>query len=89
MISRRTVAGIGLLLAVLLPAATRAADAARKLFLTSEAGDRDSVVGQAMDAWGSLIEEKSEGRIQVEVFYQGELGGQQELFDQLVKGNST
>lgn len=58
-----------------------------KLVLTSEAGDRDSVLGKAMQTWASTIEEKSDGRMKVNVFYQGELGGQQELFDQLVKGN--
>lgn len=58
-----------------------------KLVLTSEAGDRDSVLGKAMQDWAAEIEEKSEGRIEVNVFYQGELGGQQELFDQLVQGN--
>lgn len=58
-----------------------------RLVLTSEAGDRDSVLGQAMRDWAQRIEEKSGERIDVEVFYQGELGGQQELFDQLVKGN--
>lgn len=58
-----------------------------ELVLTSEAGDRGSVLGQAMQDWASMIEQKSDGRIQVEVFYQGELGGQQELFDHLAKGN--
>lgn len=58
-----------------------------KLILTSEAGDHDSPLGNAMRLWESLIEEASSGRMQVEVFYQGELGGQQELFDQLLRGN--
>lgn len=58
-----------------------------KFVLTSEAGDRDSVLGQAMQSWATAMEEKSDGRMTVNVFYQGELGGQQELFDQLVKGN--
>ncbi|WP_420586097.1 TRAP transporter substrate-binding protein DctP [Ruegeria sp.] len=67
--------------------AVQASDQEYKLVLTSEAGDRDSVLGKAMQNWASMIEEKSEGRMRVNVFYQGELGGQQELFDQLVKGN--
>ena len=62
-------------------------EAAHKLILTSEAGDRASPLGTAMRLWESRIEEKSDGRIQVEVFYQGELGGQQELFDQLIRSN--
>lgn len=64
-----------------------ASDQKYKLVLTSEAGDRDSVLGKAMQSWATAIEEKSDGRMKVNVFYQGELGGQQELFDQLVKGN--
>ncbi|WP_138471532.1 TRAP transporter substrate-binding protein DctP [Poseidonocella sp. HB161398] len=63
------------------------AHAAERLVLTSEAGDRDSVLGHAMQDWAKQIEENSDGRLRVDVFYQGELGGQQELFDQLVQGN--
>ncbi|WP_353476527.1 TRAP transporter substrate-binding protein DctP (plasmid) [Salipiger sp. H15] len=58
-----------------------------RLVLTSEAGDRESPVGKAMTAWAEKIGEKSDGRIRVDVFFQGELGGQQELFDQFVRGN--
>ena len=64
-----------------------ASDKKYKLVLTTEAGDRDSSRGQSLRDWASFIEEKSDGRIKVNVFYQGELGGQQEVFDQLVKGN--
>lgn len=59
----------------------------RTLRLASEAGDKGSPVANSMDLWAKLIEEKSVGRVKVQVFYQGQLGGQQELFDQLVKGN--
>lgn len=76
-----------LALATALPLTAQASDQEYKLVLTSEAGDRDSVLGQAMQNWASMIEENSDGRMKVNVFYQGELGGQQELFDQLVKGN--
>lgn len=79
--------GIVILSAILIVATAQASDDSYRLVLTSEAGDRDSVVGKSMQHWASLIEERSEERIDVEVFYQGELGGQQELFDQLVKGN--
>ncbi len=78
---------IALAATMLFPFASQASDNEYKLVLTSEAGDRDSVLGKAMQNWAAMIEEKSEGRIEVDVFYQGELGGQQELFDQLVKGN--
>ncbi|ASJ70621.1 TRAP transporter substrate-binding protein DctP [Granulosicoccus antarcticus] len=82
---------IGLALAVsalcALPLTAQASDDKYKLVLTSEAGDRDSVLGKSMQAWAESIETESDGRMKVNVFYQGELGGQQELFDQLVKGN--
>ncbi|TXB71295.1 C4-dicarboxylate ABC transporter substrate-binding protein [Paracoccus aurantiacus] len=68
-------------------AAAQASDEEYRLILTSEAGDHASPLGTAMRLWESLIEERSGGRMQVEVFYQSELGGQQELFDQLVRGN--
>lgn len=58
-----------------------------KLSLALESGDKTSQAGQNMQLWSKLIKERSDGRIRVNVFYQGELGGQQELFDQLVKGN--
>lgn len=58
-----------------------------KLNLALESGDKDTAQGKSMQAWVKLIEERSDKKIRVKVFYQGELGGQQELFDQLVKGN--
>lgn len=77
---------VGVTLAAL-PGSAMASDQEYKLVLTSEAGDRDSPLGKSMQDWAAQIEEKSGGRMKVNVFYQGELGGQQELFDQLVKGN--
>lgn len=58
-----------------------------KLNLATESGDKDTPQGKSMQMWAKLVKERSDGRIKVKVFYQGELGGQQELFDQLVKGN--
>ncbi len=58
-----------------------------KLSLALESGDKTSQAGKQMQYWAKLIKEKSDGHIRVNIFYQGELGGQQELFDQLVKGN--
>lgn len=69
------------------PVAAQEEDSTYKLIMTTEAGDNASPQGAAMRMWEAQIEEKSGGRIQVEVFYQGELGGQQEMFDQLVRGN--
>jgi TRAP-type C4-dicarboxylate transport system substrate-binding protein len=64
-----------------------ASDQSYKFNLALESGDRESASGQSMQMWADLIEKNSDGRIKVNVFYQGELGGQQEMFDQLVKGN--
>jgi len=55
--------------------------------MTSAAGAKGSPIANSMDLWAELIEKRSNGRIKVDVFYQGELGGQQELFDQYIKGN--
>ncbi|WP_231489581.1 TRAP transporter substrate-binding protein DctP [Billgrantia saliphila] len=55
--------------------------------MATESGDRDSVQGQAIKRISELIEEESDGRITINVFYQDEIGGPQELFDQLVRGN--
>ena len=58
-----------------------------KFTLALESGDRTSASGQSMQMWADLINKSSNGRITVNIFYQGELGGQQELFDQLIRGN--
>ena len=78
---------VGLASCLASPSAAQDGDATHKLILTSEAGDHNSPLGAAMRMWEARIEEESQGRLQVEVFYQGELGGQQEMFDQLVRGN--
>lgn len=87
MINIKSAVGLGVSIFMLVPFLAEASDESYKLILTSEAGDRSSAIGQSMQLWASLIDEKSDGRIFADVFYQGELGGQQELFDQLVKGN--
>lgn len=74
-------------LAMLFPIAGQASVKSYKLVLAAESGDRNSVNGKAVASWAAMIKEKSKGRMKVNVFYQGELGGQQEMFDQLVKGN--
>jgi TRAP-type C4-dicarboxylate transport system substrate-binding protein len=64
-----------------------ASDQSYKFNLALESGDRDSASGKSMQMWADLIEKNSDGRMKANIFYQGELGGQQEMFDQLVKGN--
>lgn len=87
MIKLKTIAGIAIALSMIAPMAAQASDKSYRLVVATESGDRDSVNGKAVQSWASMIQEKSKGRMKVNVFFQGELGGQQELFDQLVKGN--
>jgi TRAP-type C4-dicarboxylate transport system substrate-binding protein len=87
MIKLKTIAGIAIAFSLIAPLAAQASDKSYKFVLAAESGDRDSVNGKAVQSWASMIEEKSKGRMRVNVFFQGELGGQQEMFDQLVKGN--
>lgn len=60
---------------------------AQTLKLATEAGAKDSPAGNALRKWGELIEENSNGELKVQVFYQYELGGQQEMFDLLMAGD--
>jgi TRAP-type C4-dicarboxylate transport system substrate-binding protein len=50
-------------------------------------GSKGTPVGNSLDHWAKLIEEASKGEIKVKVYYQGELGGQQETFDQFIMGS--
>lgn len=87
MIKLKTIAGIAIALSMIAPIAAQASTKSYRLVMATESGDRDSVNGKAVQSWADMIQEKSKGRMKVNVFFQGELGGQQELFDQLVKGN--
>ncbi len=69
-------------------AGVAAADDARyKLHLVCTSGDRDSPQGSSSRVFAERVAKMSNGRIQINVFYQNELGGQGETFDQLLKGN--
>ncbi len=52
--------------------------------MSTDSGAKGSPTGDAMEKWASLIEEGTKGEIQVDIFYQNELGGQQEIFDLFV-----
>lgn len=58
-----------------------------RLTMATESGDRESPHGMAVKKISDIVAEESDGRISINVFYQGEIGGPQELFDQLVRGN--
>lgn len=57
------------------------------LKLATDSGTQGSPAGDALKKWGELIEQKSNGEIKTKVFYQNELGGQQEVFDLHVAGD--
>lgn len=58
-----------------------------KLKLATADGSKGTPVGNALEYWAKLIEDKSGGEIKLNVYFQGELGGQQEVFDQFVMGD--
>lgn len=68
-------------------ASTWASDEKLRLTIATEAGDRESPNGLAVKKISDIVKEQSDGRITINVFYQDEIGGPQELFDQLVRGN--
>lgn len=59
---------------------------ATTLKLVSDSANRDSPTGASLVYWGEKIEEYSNNEIEVELFFQNELGTQQEVFDLLMGG---
>ncbi|GGO57527.1 TRAP-type C4-dicarboxylate transport system, substrate-binding protein [Roseovarius pacificus] len=57
-----------------------------ELKVTTDSGFSDSPSGIAIANWAKAIEEGSDGEIEVQVFYQDELGTQLEVFDLFVAG---
>jgi TRAP-type C4-dicarboxylate transport system substrate-binding protein len=57
------------------------------LKLATADGSKGTPAGNAMEYWADLIQKQSNGDIKVNVYFQGELGGQQEVFDQFVMGD--
>ena len=55
--------------------------------LVCTSGDKSSPQGKSSVAFAQRVAADSNGRIRINVFFQNELGGQNELFDQLLKGN--
>jgi TRAP-type C4-dicarboxylate transport system substrate-binding protein len=55
--------------------------------LACTSGDKDSPQGSSSLLFAERVATNSDGRIIINVFFQNELGGQNELFDQLLKGN--
>lgn len=64
-----------------------AAEHTREFHLVCTSGDKDSPQGSSSLLFAQRVAANSGGRININVFFQNELGGQNELFDQLLKGN--
>ena len=77
---------IALAAAAALAFLTAHANAQTTLKLATDSGAKGSPSGDAMDRWAELIAEGTGGEVEVDVFYQNELGGQQEIFDLFVAG---
>lgn len=55
--------------------------------LATDSGAPGSPTAASMEQWAELIEEGTNGEIEVDIFYQNELGSQQEVFDLHVAGD--
>ncbi|WP_313351255.1 TRAP transporter substrate-binding protein DctP [Paracoccus sp. (in: a-proteobacteria)] len=77
-----------LLLAALMSGAIWAGPAmAQTLKMATDSGAKGSDAGNAIEAWAKEIETATDGELKIEIFYQNELGGQQEVFDLLMAGD--
>lgn len=72
--------------AVMLALVASQAAAETTLKIATDSGPEGSPSGDAIKKWAELIEEGSDGEIDVRVFYQNQLGGQLEVFDLFVAG---
>ena len=61
--------------------------AAKVLKMATSDGSKGMPAGDAVERWARLIEENSNGELKVKVYFQGELGGQKEVFDKFVMGD--
>ncbi|MDB6179288.1 TRAP transporter substrate-binding protein DctP [Paracoccus sp. Z330] len=75
---------LGALLGCTLLAAPAMAETLR---IATDSGAKGSAAGNAIEAWAAEIEAATNGEIETEIFYQNELGGQQEVFDLLMAGD--
>lgn len=60
---------------------------AEVLKIATDSGAKGSDAGNAIEAWAKEIETATNGEVTLEIFYQNELGGQQEVFDLLMAGD--
>jgi len=78
---------IGKSLATMVLAMSVGAVAAQNIRIATDSGAQGSPSGDAIDKWAQLIEEGTDGALKPRVFYQNQLGGQQEVFDQHIAGD--
>ncbi|MDR6758027.1 TRAP-type C4-dicarboxylate transport system substrate-binding protein [Mycoplana sp. BE70] len=60
---------------------------AETLKIATDSGAKGSDAGNAIENWAKEIETATNGELKLEIFYQNELGGQQEVFDLLMAGD--
>lgn len=58
-----------------------------QLKIATDSGAQGSPSGDAIEKWAELIEEGTNGSLKTRVFYQNQLGGQEEVFDQHLAGD--
>lgn len=75
------------LLALLAALSLPQLSSALTLKLATDSGAEGSPAGKAIDHWAQMIEKRTNGKVKVQVFYQNQLGGQQNVFDMLMAGN--
>lgn len=74
-------------LATVLSFVTSVAVAQTTMKIATDSGAKGSPNGDAVEKWARLIEEGTNGDIKFRVFYQNQLGGQQDVFDQHIAGD--
>ncbi|KAB2657966.1 C4-dicarboxylate ABC transporter substrate-binding protein [Brucella tritici] len=83
----RSLKSAALLAALLSCAAWATPTMAETLKIATDSGAKGSEAGNAIEAWAKEIEAATNGELKVKIFYQNELGGQQEVFDLLMAGD--
>ncbi|MBP6019076.1 MAG: TRAP transporter substrate-binding protein DctP [Burkholderiaceae bacterium] len=76
-----------LLISSLLTVAASSVIAQTSLKIATDSGAKGSPSGDAIEKWAKLIEEESQGQLKSRLFYQNQLGGQEEVFDQHIAGD--
>jgi len=79
--------GASILAAFLSCTALAAPAMAETLKIATDSGAKGSEPGKAIEAWAEAVETATNGELTFEIFYQNELGGQQEVFDLLMAGD--